>query len=48
MVDKCFPDILFSLLKFAYSLDNAAMIGAAACFRFTYMTDTEKEKALAN
>ncbi len=48
MVGAHFPNTVFLTPEFTYSLDNAAMIGAAACLRFACMTDAQKEKALTN
>lgn len=40
------PSCVFMMPEFSYSLDNAAMIGAAAAFRFDRMSD-ERKKSLA-
>lgn len=45
MIGCDFPDTQFLMPPFKYSLDNAAMIGAAALFRWEYMSDTEKNNA---
>ncbi|MBP7060919.1 MAG: tRNA (adenosine(37)-N6)-threonylcarbamoyltransferase complex transferase subunit TsaD [Candidatus Moranbacteria bacterium] len=41
-----FPDTQFLTPEFQYSLDNAAMIGAAAAFRFAAMTSDERATLL--
>lgn len=38
-----FPDTQFLMPEFTYSLDNAAMIGAAAAMRFDTLSETEKK-----
>lgn len=43
MVAEHFPDTRFSMPEFTYSLDNAAMIGVAAAYRYSHMTDEEKK-----
>lgn len=47
MITRDFPDTLFLMPPFKYSLDNAAMIGAAACFHWEQMSIKEKKGALA-
>lgn len=42
LVDEYFPETTFMTPEFTYSLDNAAMIAAAAAFRFEYMSETQK------
>ena len=39
-----FPDTAFMMPEFRYSLDNAAMIGAAAAIRFTRLSPEERER----
>ena len=46
LLDERFPDTEFLTPEFRYSLDNAAMIGAAAAFRFAALSPTE-QSALA-
>jgi tRNA A37 threonylcarbamoyltransferase TsaD len=46
LLDERFPDTKFLTPEFRYSLDNAAMIGAAAAFRFAALSPTE-QSALA-
>jgi N6-L-threonylcarbamoyladenine synthase len=45
MIETEFPDTIFSMPEFTHSLDNAAMIGAAAAFRYERMS-TEQRNAL--
>lgn len=45
-VKKDFPETQFLMPEFTYSLDNAAMIGAAAAMRFENMSVSEKESLL--
>lgn len=47
MITQSFPETHFLMPPFKYSLDNAAMIGAAACFRWEHMSSKEKKEALA-
>lgn len=42
-----FPRTHFMIPELRYSLDNAAMIGAAALFHFERMSDTHKDRARA-
>ncbi|MBP6945491.1 tRNA (adenosine(37)-N6)-threonylcarbamoyltransferase complex transferase subunit TsaD [Patescibacteria group bacterium] len=42
LLDERFPDTTFLTPEFQYSLDNAAMIGAAAAFRFTALPPAER------
>ena len=42
LLDERFPDTEFLTPEFRYSLDNAAMIGAAAAFRFAALSPTEQ------
>ena len=42
MIEEEFPDTIFSMPEFTHSLDNAAMIGAAAAFRYERMTEEQK------
>lgn len=42
------PSCLFMTPEFTYSLDNAAMIGAAAAFRFERMNDEQKKSLATN
>ena len=44
MIESRFPDTEFLTPEFKYSLDNAAMIGAAAAFRYASLSDTEKSR----
>lgn len=48
MITRDFPDTSFLMPPFEYSLDNAAMIGAAALFRWERMKNSQKNKALTN
>ncbi len=43
MITRDFPDTQFLTPEFIYSLDNAAMIGVAAAYRYDRMNDTERE-----
>jgi N6-L-threonylcarbamoyladenine synthase len=43
-----FPQTNFLMPEFIYSLDNAAMIGAAAALRFETLSETEKIKLTKN
>jgi N6-L-threonylcarbamoyladenine synthase len=43
LIDERFPDTQFLTPEFAYSLDNAAMIGAAAALRYEHMSDEQKQ-----
>lgn len=47
-VEERFPDTIFMVPEFRYSLDNAAMIGAAAAVRYEHLSDTEREVLKAN
>lgn len=47
MIARSFSETHFLMPPFKYSLDNAAMIGAAACFRWGQMSIKEKKGALA-
>lgn len=47
LITQSFPKTRFLMPPFEYSLDNAAMIGAAACFRWEHMSSKEKKEALA-
>ncbi len=42
MIDTQFPDTTFLTPEFKYSLDNAAMIGIAAAYRYDRMNDAER------
>lgn len=42
MIAEEFPETIFSMPEFTHSLDNAAMIGAAAAFRYERMTEEQK------
>lgn len=42
MIVEEFPDTTFSMPEFTHSLDNAAMIGAAAAFRYERMSEERK------
>ncbi len=46
MIAENFPGTTFLMPPFQYSLDNAAMIGAAALFRWERMSDEDKKRAL--
>ncbi len=46
LIAENFADTQFLMPEFAYSLDNAAMIGAAAAMRFKNMNALEKENLL--
>lgn len=43
MITQDFPDTRFLTPEFIYSLDNAAMIGVAAAYRYDRMSDAERE-----
>lgn len=47
MIAENFPETNFLMPPFQYSLDNAAMIGAAALFRWERMKHGERKRALA-
>ncbi len=42
LIDTEFPDTQFLTPEFTYSLDNAAMIGIAAAYRYERMSDTDR------
>lgn len=42
LIEEEFPDTTFSMPEFTHSLDNAAMIGVAAGFRFERMNDEQR------
>lgn len=42
MITQDFPDTQFLTPEFIYSLDNAAMIGVAAAYRYASLSDTER------
>ena len=42
MIEEEFPETTFSMPEISHSLDNAAMIGAAAAFRYERMTEEQK------
>ncbi len=46
LVQEHFPETQFLMPEFTYSLDNAAMIGAAACVRFDLLSESEKKSLL--
>ncbi|MGB2791643.1 MAG: tRNA (adenosine(37)-N6)-threonylcarbamoyltransferase complex transferase subunit TsaD [Candidatus Moraniibacteriota bacterium] len=48
MVTRDFPKTKFLMPPFKYSLDNAAMIGAAALFRWEHMENREQELSHTN
>lgn len=48
LVQTDFPDTQFLMPEFIYSLDNAAMIGAAAAQRYAQFTDAAKQSLLIN
>jgi N6-L-threonylcarbamoyladenine synthase len=48
MVDRHFPETTFATPDFAYSLDNAAMIAAAAAFRWAHMDEADRKHASGN
>jgi N6-L-threonylcarbamoyladenine synthase len=48
LIQKEFPKVTFESPDFVYSLDNAAMIGAAACLRFEQLSEAEKKNLLKN
>lgn len=48
MVASHFPQTVFLTPEFTYSLDNAAMIAAAAAFRWEKMNDGQKEASQEN
>lgn len=43
-IGEDFPGAIFSMPEFRYSLDNAAMIGAAAVVRFARLPDSERDR----
>jgi N6-L-threonylcarbamoyladenine synthase len=43
-----FPETVFRMPPFEYSLDNAAMIGTAALFRYEHLGDPERSALRAN
>lgn len=43
LIESDFPDTIFLTPEFKYSLDNAAMIGAAAAFRLEHLSPREQE-----
>lgn len=47
MIARDFSETHFRMPPFQYSLDNAAMIGGAALFRWEHMSSKEKKEALA-
>lgn len=47
-IKKEFSKALYLIPEISYSIDNAAMIGAAAAFRWKNMSASQKKKALAN
>lgn len=48
LIDKQFPETIFAMPEFVYSLDNAAMIATAAAFRWDALNDTQKRSACEN
>ncbi len=48
LLDERFPDTTFLTPEFQYSLDNAAMIGAAAAFRFAALSPDAKQALTAS
>ena len=46
LVANEFPETKFAMPEFVYSLDNAAMIGAAAAERFTRLSETELQQRI--
>lgn len=48
LIDERFPDTKFLTPAFAYSLDNAAMIGIAAAYRYDRMSDEKKATLKSN
>ncbi len=48
LISERFPDTVFLTPEFQYSLDNAAMIGAAAAFRFAALTPDAKQALTAS
>ena len=48
MVAQEFPETQFLMPPFKYSLDNAAMIGAAALFRWEHLESDRKRLALTS
>ena len=48
LIQTHFPDTTFRTPAFQYSLDNAAMIGAAAAFRFTTISEGERQQLTEN
>jgi N6-L-threonylcarbamoyladenine synthase len=45
MIQDEFPEVTFLTPPFKYSLDNAAMIGAAAIMRYEQLDKAEREKS---
>lgn len=43
LIDERFPDTQFLTPAFAYSLDNAAMIGIAAAYRYDHMSEEQRQ-----
>jgi N6-L-threonylcarbamoyladenine synthase len=43
-----FPDTAFLVPEFQYSLDNAAMIGSAAMYRFEQVTESDRAALISN
>lgn len=48
LMSERFPDTVFLTPEFQYSLDNAAMIGAAAAFRFAALSPDAKQALTAS
>lgn len=48
MIDSHFPHTTFLTPEFQYSIDNAAMIGAAAAFRWEHMNAQQQEESMQN
>ncbi|MBP5993900.1 MAG: tRNA (adenosine(37)-N6)-threonylcarbamoyltransferase complex transferase subunit TsaD [Candidatus Moranbacteria bacterium] len=48
MIENSLPDTVFLTPEFKYSLDNAAMIGAAAAFHYEQLSDAERETLSQN
>jgi len=47
-IETDFPETTFMMPEFKYSLDNAAMIGAAAAVRFARLSESEHEALKSN
>lgn len=48
MIEEEFPDTVFSMPELSHALDNAAMIGSAAAYRYERMTEDQKNSLNEN